>query len=240
MHESIMDNKNIGRQERAARVVLELRKHPEAVKEGIETALQNKSRFDHIERMMVLVGFSKNIPLSPDPSPEWMSRRGLYRMVAEISSSKVWGAARKKAGISLTRIQDIETRYAISTNNAAFFTSGVALGMLAAANAPEVETRKKPVLNTSFLGAIKDIFPKPAGSPEEYMDRVKTLVPNPHSRHDKDKTLLTNMIDHGAFRKPGLKCPAISLTRTILDQWGEMLDIDDKYRDRFRSTVFKA
>lgn len=197
-------------------------------------------------------------------APSWMSPIGVFSLASELSSESLWESLLSKAdpGIAQGVAQELyfdPPGRTLARNNAKFITSAITLGLLGAAIGTTVNECSQPndssPLNTAFASEIGQRYQTPATDIDEYVQRVLELIPNPDvTKADGEGTLLQYLIKNNAFERPRKpferprfeepkndnRCPAIYLTRLLLEQWGRQLHTDDVYRERFRTTVLNG
>ncbi|HUQ85314.1 MAG TPA: hypothetical protein VM077_03225 [Candidatus Limnocylindrales bacterium] len=228
----------------AANKVIELsHSQPGLITQVFDSAFHNGSRSRNpLESAITSVGMAYNLGTLEirSATPRWMSRKGLIRQAKDMSSSKVWK--------SLVELENegkkhrAITPFIIAVNNSRLLTTAIVLGEFAAAIGPDV-TR---IVRTNNLGHFTELaesvgsqYPGPANDIDDFMDRLKSLVPNPHRADSKGEgTLFNYFLTYKAFKGRGdYSCPAVKLTHQMLEQWGRQLDTDPVYLERFRKEI---
>lgn len=183
-------------------------------------------------------------------APPWMNIDTLLYMVAELSSAKLWEEFIDKDFPTLTdpahpfnqtfpfNNTPGDVAYHVSRSNAPLMTANISLGLFAAA-IPQVDTlRKKPLVaptgQLTWTQQIAARFPTPPKDADEFMERVKILVPNPDTTDVAGGgTLLHTMREHNVFGR----CPAQMLIERMMGVLGKKLHTDPIYESRFKRTL---
>ena len=97
-----------------------------------------------------------------------------------------------------------------------------------------------PTLGYDVAVEIGAMFEGPARSPQELLERISTLIPDP-TQETEQETLIEKFKRHDMFKKQTddvtVKCPAVHQTGVIFDEWGRRLAKDEVYRRKFLSLV---
>lgn len=177
--------------------------------------------------------------------PSWIRRDGLLTMVSELSSSAFWNK------LLLTTPKDIRNEIVgdtsqtfiselIAVQNAQFITKSIYSALLAAAEGRKITKNYRQSSLLGFVGDVGHRYSKPSRDPDEFIARVRELIPNPDKpKVSEDPTLFDYLKSHQSFGPFGSICPAIPLTKLMLNQWGRQLATDEEYVQRFRKTIIR-
>jgi hypothetical protein len=237
--------------------------YPAIIADNLRAVLQDgRPRRSLAEVLLVKqkVGANINYEEARRCSPEWMDVNGVYKMTAELTASRFWQLVFQEADEAIQATPDagyIRASYrraarAISVSNADTMTSAVVAGLLAVAIGPNAEQIQQPenrLIRTGFVAEIGASIGSPARDVDEFMIRVKQLVPDPTATTTgvADSTLYDALQRSLTFSTPqsrrvpvkGRYCAAVDFTATIFDEWGRILATPD-YEARFRKTVTKS
>ena len=193
-------------------------------------------------------------------APGWMDVNGIYRISSELTAAQFWQSVFQDADKVIQATENagyIRKNYrkaaqAISVSNADTMTSAVVGGLLAAAigsGAEQILQREGRLIRTGFVEEIGASVGCPAKDVDEFMGRMKRLVPDPDvaAVGGGDPTLYSSLRRNLVFTTPqsrkvpvvGRYCAAGDFTATMFDEWGRMLT-RPAYESRFRRTVTTA
>jgi hypothetical protein len=194
-------------------------------------------------------------------APGWMNVDGVYKMSSELSAAPFWQSVFQDAdeviqatpNAGYIRANYRQAAQAISVSNADTMTSAVVAGILAAAIGPGAEQVLQPegrLIRTGFVGEIGASVGRPARDVDEFMDRMRRLVPDPDApaaAGEADSTLYSALQRNLAFTTPqarkvpvtGRYCAAGDFTAVMFDEWGRMF-AKPAYESRFRRAVTRT
>lgn len=222
------------------------------VRDGLSVTIGQKDAVTVFQRRIVprLIEYTIDPVVLPLAVPNWMNHRGLYNVANEISSTGLWEYLLEtvpedtlaKVGKELIYKPYAET---FAVNNARFMTTAIVLGLAASACGTRIAECINPVkgatpINTKFALHIGERFPDAPGDIDEFMSRVKTLIPNPdETQADAAGTLIHELVQNDTFvgTKSGKHCPAVKLTGMLFEQWGRHLHTDKVYQEHFKKEV---
>ncbi len=235
--------------------VREVQKDGTNIQSTVANVLADEIATSPTTRRRIKLGVARNIRLLPTAlaMPSWMQRSGLIQMTSELTSPSVWenlipgSSLAKKIDEGTERKDDTRTEdiaRQISESNAGFATSALTLGLLAAAIGPSVKytfrNRYIAPIKGDFVVSIGNRYPGRAKTPDEFIERVRELIPNPDTEDPRaEGTLIHALIAHEVFGSSKRRCPAIPFVRSMLEQWGRQLDTDEAYRERLKQTLTK-
>jgi hypothetical protein len=237
--------------------------YPAIIADNLRVVLQDgRPRRSLAEVLLVKqkVGVNINYEEARRRSPGWMNVNGVYSMTSELTASRFWLLVFQEADEAIQATPNagyIRANYrraaeAISVSNADTMTSAVVAGLLAVAIGPKAEQILQPegrLIRTGFVGEIGASAGSPARNIDDFMTRVKQLVPDPTAptTGDTNATLYEALQRSLTFSTPqarkvptkGRHCAAVDFTATIFDEWGKLLTTP-AYEARFRKTVTKS
>lgn len=198
--------------------------------------------------------------------PTWLNQKGLCNVITEIPSMAVWKPLLEQAPVEIQeavlRDREVHTVDAAASRfeelNTKFITRAIThvfLGAVVGSNISEVLSRTTPFTRNGkvILGItiaydvaleIGKRFGTTASSPQELLDRVQRLIPDPDAESTQsDIKLMSLFVKYHTFDNPDpskpVRCPAVRLSRTFLDVWGRHLANDEAYQQRFLAAVQK-
>lgn len=213
-------------------------KEPDLVASALDDQLHNGSNlspteFEKIEHTVgeITRGYETNMP-------GWVNRDGLLLAACKLSSAEFYSNVLESTTPSIrdhiTMGYDVaDAAFSISVNNAKFMTQTIYTALLAALQGDAVTYVK------DFTVPITKRFPTQVATPDEFIGRIRELVPNPEEvKLSNSPTLLDYLKTDHAFRGySGRVCPAIPFTGIVLNQWGRQLASDNAYNARLRQLI---
>lgn len=231
--------------------IYNLQNQPEKVATAVGSVLRQETA-DVSQRETIIVlnstAWSINYSRARNLTPSWMHVGGIPRMASEVTSSPVWNSLLSNVNPNMyksisTELDSETPEIRLATANAAFATSAISLGLLAAASGNLIgvciQEDRNP-LNTEFALQIGNRYMNYPEDIDDYMTRVSELISDPDIADSKGPgTLLHYFAEYDAFKAPRSsdRCPATFLTQLALEEMGRQLHNNDNYRQRFKSSI---
>lgn len=200
-------------------------------------------------------------------APEWFDFSGFVSLISELNSTPVWMHLIKQTNTNL--LKDLKepsgrrkskrhTAHSIGVANSGVFANALTNALLGAVMGNQVEgvlttttTRydidgtqySNPTIAYDVAMEVGKRFSDPVKSPNELLERFRSLIPNPNNPAEPANKLIGLFVRLNTFDKPdsgGVRhCPAVHLTSVMVDLWGEKLAKDEAYQKRFLQAVQK-
>jgi hypothetical protein len=224
-----------GEQAPVTRDILEARMHDE-VKVGPGEAVFARGTIE------------RNFELRPYRfTPVWLNFNGLTDMVTEFSSRGFWenlltATPDERIPEVLKDVHPDRIVGHLARENAKFMSTSLTAGMVAAAEGRRFRRRRPKSPKVTAALDVAGRFRKPAQTPDEFIDRLRIIIPDPNlPESPQGPTIYNYLIARNSFgvftERTGQVCPARPLTRMILSRFGSLLASDEDYIESFKNAI---
>ncbi len=194
---------------------------------------------------------------SPRYTPRWFNLEGFCGEVSWLNSATTWELLLNSAPGEHSRgvesylftadIPDSAKRISLNNKRFMFHTIAISLlGTVLACRTKEIVKPRATLLLRRNQGysvalAVGGMFDKPASTPNEVLERFQLLIPPSGNSPEVFFNLLTKNRVFERERMGGSeinRCPAIYLTRMMLQAYGNLLN-ESSYQERFIQAIVR-